>query len=148
MQTLDHKGDSGMRSKIAFLFSLFLLASPVFAEEFIPGVAVNDAAKMSDKDKQQFYVTVVPADSDMGSTIAVLTKKFIATAKAKANMGVIGPDPDLTARILLVALQVAANDSLKGATILYVGDTKYADELQTAALGSGAVIRTTKYSGK
>jgi len=54
----------------------------------------------------------------------------------------------LTARILLVALQVAANDSLKGATILYVGDTKYADELQTAALGSGAVIRTTKYSGK
>lgn len=137
-----------MYSKIAFLLSLFLLASSVFAEEFIPNVAVNDATKISDQDKQQFYVTVVPANSDLGSTVAVLTKKFIATAKAKANMAVIGPDPDLNARILLVTLQVAASDSLKGATILYVGDIKYADDLQTAALGSGAVIRTTKYSGK
>lgn len=137
-----------MHTKYTFLLSLFLLVSPAYADEFIPEVAASDAAKISDKDKTSLYLTVVPANAKEGPTIAVLAKKIIAAAKAKANLAVIGPDADLTARLLFVALQVASKESLEGATILYVGDAEQASLLEMAAMESGAIIRATDYSGK
>lgn len=137
-----------MRIAVALLFIIHVFASSASAGEFVPGTAINDAAKISDQDKQTFQVMVIPAGSHVGATAALLTQKLLAAAKARANLAVIGPDPNLTASAVVLALQIAADDSLIGATILYVGDTEYTEELQTAALPTGATVRTSQYSGK
>jgi hypothetical protein len=115
---------------------------------YTPGIAVNDAGKIADADKEEIFAYYIPANSPFDSTASKLSENLLGAAKAKANLAVFGPDSVLTTKILKTALQSSAKSSLEGVTILYVGENYGIEELKAASLSAGANFRATNYSGK
>jgi hypothetical protein len=79
---------------------------------------------------------------------ADIKTNLVQAARSHASLGIIGPDYLLNAMILKDILRTAPEGLLKGACILFVGGGEDVDELKAAAERTGAVFRSTKYSGK
>jgi hypothetical protein len=133
---------------------LWLIAAlPVFvgsalAVDFVPGIAADDAAKIVEPGASKFSVFYIPTGTAPEIVEADIKRSLMQAAKARASLGIIGPDFLLNAKILGGILRSAPRDLLQGATILLVNDGENVEELQTFAEQAGATFRATKYSGR
>jgi hypothetical protein len=129
-----------------FAFAV-LLSVAATAGDFTPGVAINDAAKISDPESTKFFTTVVYPGKKKGKTINAIAGALMGAEKDRANIAFIGEDFKLTAELLQITLEMFPANSLKGVTVLYVGEVDHLDDMTSAATAAGAVFRATKYSG-
>jgi len=140
-------------SREYYMKHIYLLALAInlnlnfaLADEFNPGIAVGAAATIADSNKSAFVTSFIPANAKVESTVPVLTKALLNAAKTKNNLAIIGPNYKINALILNTALQNLPDQSLDGATILYVVDSNEdTTSLGITALMKGAILRSTVY---
>lgn len=139
--------------QMKYIYLLSLIISLYFnfalADEFNPGMAIGAAATIADSNNSAFTASFIPANATVESIVPVLTKALLNAAKTKNNLAIIGPNYKLNALVLNTALQNLPDQSLVGATILYVGnDNEDTATLEIAALMKGAILRSTVYPHK
>jgi hypothetical protein len=117
------------------------------AGDFTPGIAINDANKISDPESTKFFTTVVNPAKKKGKTVNAIAGALMGAQKDRANIAFIGEDFKLTAELLQITLEMFPANSLKGVTVLYVGEADHFDDIASAAAAAGAAFRATKYSG-
>lgn len=134
--------------RTALFVSPIIFSVPALSNEFTPGIAISDAAKISAPESNSLLATVVYPASKKGERINNIIGVLIGAEKTHANIAFVGEDFGLTLELLQIALEMFPPYALKGVTVLYVGVTNgYLEGAKSAASAAGAVFRATKYSG-
>lgn len=117
-------------------------------DSFNTSVAIAAAHRISSPGKGRFYAYFVHPGGGGKESINLLREALVQSAKDQTDIAVLGSNPALNQSVLKKALASFQKDSLRGVTVLCVGENNNANDLMVVAAQTGAVIRSTKYGNE